>query len=815
MIFKIIKQRFKIKKLRNENLTSSLIVLFFVIIATAGILLYQNAQEHALTTYWNKTGDADVIALFQEPDSTFLSDDSSSIVYAYVDSEGKKVESENAETYSLIAYANLSDVNQKFALSNENVSSDNSYSNERFNNEGIEDNSILINSELMEALKCNEGDEISVGGNLYKVVGISGNINFISSGQALAVINKNDFSGEKSKNNWVIAFANYDHDFEKIKYVVNLLDEKNISYINQYEGIESIEEEFINLKSIMYILFAFVFIICAIISYTSFLLGLKNNSSYWTSYRTLGMSKNKMGKIILQEGMMYSVLGIITGFFLGILAAKFICILTKTNFTIKFLSCFTCFFIVLFAFLVSIVPIAIALFKNRKNSILYSFSTTKKQVKSNSFRRIILSFAFGVIIILGIFISSQLLTLDEKKLSNHYSINVILTLLAVILITVPTIYSIMVFSRKLPPKMLKLASYTASMNPTHILGISVSLVICLIVIGTLINFSYSAESWVGDMAEKQLLFDGRATSNNDTIGNEQINSLINLEEVNPQGVYRLGVGKLNNRSIYIVSEKESSKGGLYKIYNSQKSFSTLQENEIAITERLLKDLNLNIGDQVDISLNDDIKKVVIAMSFETQDYSSYFAVVSADLYLQSNYQKLCANISLNDSVSLEDIKSRFTANTIEFSSKSELRIQWQETIISGVDIILYVSLLIAISLLIMLSNVLKNSIIERKQDFAILRTMGVSKYDTLKLLFAEVSLFQVPTIIISIICTPLFSTNFTKLNASLSGYQIEHQINLNANITMWILITMIIYINPIKIFYKIKNESAVESLKCI
>lgn len=114
----------------------------------------------------------------------------------------------------------------------------------------------------------------------------------------------------------------------------------------------------------------------------------------------------------------------------------------------------------------------------------------------------------------------------------------------------------------------------------------------------------------------------------------------------------------------------------------------------------------------------------------------------------------------------------------------------------------------------MLRNSIRNSILDRKKDFAILRTMGVSKKGVLKLL-AELSLFQAPTVIFSIAFSPLIARSFVEFNSYLSGYQVSYKFDFWSHLVIWLTLVLVIFLIPIRIFIQAKNESPIDSIKSL
>lgn len=370
----------------------------------------------------------------------------------------------------------------------------------------------------------------------------------------------------------------------------------------------------------------------------------------------------------------------------------------------------------------------------------------------------------------------------------------------------------MYFAVKVNSKIIRLISYISQIHYKYIIGISISLILGLSILGTFLDFSYSFKSWAKDLANQQLSFDIRAIVDNNDLGKRQLSTLLENPDVRFLNEYYITTGKINSKSTYIIAESETSKNSLKAIYGESVPFDNLLEDEIILTDRLLRDLNLKIGDSVKISIDNSVKELTIVSSFETQDYSSYMVILSEHSYPNKYYNKYTINIRLNNSTILSDLKSKLKSDNITFLDKDEITAQWAESIVSSIEILVSILLLIIISLVIILNNIIKNSITNRKHDFSILRTIGFSKSNVSQFLFTELLLFQAPIVIFSLIITPFISFNFLKLNYYISGYNVDYKINILGYTLVWGIVAMILFLQPIKIFLNIKNDSPIDSL---
>lgn len=320
MLLNFIKQRFKIYPHRNYNLGMMLIILFFILVSIAGIGTYQNALYHAINNHWNINGNADLIAISTEPNffEKNLELNSNEIIEkAYISNEANFLKANNIEANIILGYADIATINNLFKLDKDNTS--------------LKD-SLLINSNAQDFFNINLKDKVAVNEKDYKIALISNRINFISEQSPMVVIDMDkDDLGDYSANSSEIIFLNLNHNKERVSYVIDNLRKNDISFINQYEGVEVIFKEFTNLKNTLLIFYLAVFVICLIIIHVSYTSNFENNLNYWRILQTLGMSKKQILKAMTLERFIFSFLGTISGFFLGTLATILICYFTQTS----------------------------------------------------------------------------------------------------------------------------------------------------------------------------------------------------------------------------------------------------------------------------------------------------------------------------------------------------------------------------------------------------------------------------------------------------------------------------------------------------
>lgn len=792
MTLKLIREHLKTKSHRNHAISICLIAFLFTTIFTSGNIVVANAENHALTNYWNKSGEADIIVLSTSEDSIpqEVLNNAESVTPAYIAGALCTTEASDNEAVVVVAESDITELSKKMNLGLS----------------GLDSNSIIANTKVLDSLNCKIGDKIFVNDTQYVITHVTDTANFLSPKDAIIIMDPVD--PDVGNDDIAVYFLNYQHDQKQVSAAVEQLEDA-VSYINLHEGITAIYNEFANLNSVLNIFFIAIITICIILTGSSASLNLRSETVYWTNLRLMGLSRNRLKRIIRIESALLAVIGSVLGILGGYFAALLICMATDTNFDNKVIDWLLLMFGALLGLVIVLLPIQAFLFRNTQREALSPFRTVKTKSARNGLFAVLVSVV--AVIMMIVLLTSSLWLGSITSASTQYVIQLIMAFLTMILVTVGCVEWISAVARKIRTKPTQLFAYTSKVHAKRIKGITISLVIIVAVLGTLVEFSTTFKNWAYELANQQLTFDARATLNNDEMGGQQLDALMDREGIDARGSYYLGIAKLSGASTYLISEMPDS-NQLNDIYNHDKEFGNLMSDEIAVSKTLCKSLNLQVNNQVKLIMNGIVKDVTIVSTFETQDYSSSIVIASSSLFEPEEYKRVCLNFELRNNATVSDLRRELKTSSITIESSSELTIKWQDSIVNGVDILIWVCVIIAVSLLIMLNNNIKNSIMNRKREFALLRTMGLSKNEVLRLLFAELLLLQLPAIIIGELFTPFLSYFFINLNATITGYDVTYNVNILTYIIIMAVVAVILTFSPIRTFNKAKNESPIDSL---
>ena len=165
----------------------------------------------------------------------------------------------------------------------------------------------------------------------------------------------------------------------------------------------------------------------------------------------------------------------------------------------------------------------------------------------------------------------------------------------------------------------------------------------------------------------------------------------------------------------------------------------IQEDDLIITEKLAKLLNLKVGDNLDFVLNE--RSVTVAIDHITENYAGH------SIYMSQNYYEL-----LTKKVPESNMAFFKTSNTDHNAISEEvlksdhiLSIQFLDEIsrsyrdmMKNFDIVIWVVVIAAISLeMLVLSNLISMNMSERQKELATLKVLGFNKGELMTYVLRE------------------------------------------------------------------------------
>ncbi|WP_051115633.1 ABC transporter permease [Clostridium pasteurianum] len=222
----------------------------------------------------------------------------------------------------------------------------------------------------------------------------------------------------------------------------------------------------------------------------------------------------------------------------------------------------------------------------------------------------------------------------------------------------------------------------------------------------------------------------------------------NVDGVNDTyGVYSSSVKVVDsNRTIDSVEGVATNK---YLQFYSQKLgdnpdeiFQKLNEDRnIMLTDSLLSRLNLKVGDYIDLEMGKNKKQYKIIGSFNSVMYNGNYALIG-EKYIKNDmgikyYSAIYVKTNKNPQTVLNNIKNKLQTRRLSLMTKGEMETQNRQSNEQMFNVLNAFSIM---ALVIGIFGVLNNlliSFMERKRSLAIFRSVGMSKLQTIKVIFIE------------------------------------------------------------------------------
>lgn len=178
------------------------------------------------------------------------------------------------------------------------------------------------------------------------------------------------------------------------------------------------------------------------------------------------------------------------------------------------------------------------------------------------------------------------------------------------------------------------------------------------------------------------------------------------------------------------------------LQNKDKIFKSLYDNrEIAITESIRQSLNVNIGDVITLKTANGDRDYKISGTFSTLMNNGSMAIIS-EKYLKQDfklnqYGSIFATTSKDPDKVADNLSKQFKGNQINAISWKSME---EENAKQINQMLMIIKIFPVVSLVIGAFGVLNNFIIsfmERKRQLAVLASVGMSKVQTIKMLFIE------------------------------------------------------------------------------
>ena len=187
---------------------------------------------------------------------------------------------------------------------------------------------------------------------------------------------------------------------------------------------------------------------------------------------------------------------------------------------------------------------------------------------------------------------------------------------------------------------------------------------------------------------------------------------------------------------------------------------TLTQNGVIITEKLADQLSLNIGDTIEINI-DETKKISAPVAAITENYAFHYIYMSKEVYhslfgTNPRYNYICANLAIESftdeqkNALAKELMDDYNISAVAFTSQIESSMKNVMDSIGYVVIILIVSA--GLLAFIVLYNLSIINITERTKEIATIKVIGFDDSEVSAYIFRENLILTIIGIIEGLIC---------------------------------------------------------------
>ena len=193
---------------------------------------------------------------------------------------------------------------------------------------------------------------------------------------------------------------------------------------------------------------------------------------------------------------------------------------------------------------------------------------------------------------------------------------------------------------------------------------------------------------------------------------------------------------------------------------ADKTPHTLTPNGVIITEKLADQLNLSIGDAIEINI-DETKKISAPVAAITENYAFHYVYMSKEVYhslfgTNPRYNYICANLAIDSftdeqkTALAKELMDDYDISAVAFTSQIESSMENVMDSIGYVVIILIVSA--GLLAFIVLYNLSIINITERIKEIATIKVLGFDDGEVSAYIFRENLILTIIGIIEGLIC---------------------------------------------------------------
>lgn len=528
----------------------------------------------------------------------------------------------------------------------------------------------------------------------------------------------------------------------------NLIDSLRKEY-DKYDVRETMTEEDLNRNNAMVsqsmkMMSIVVLLMSCFIIYTAFKVIVLERLPIIGTFRSIGATKKITDFILLGESFLYGIIGGAIGSVLGVGVLYLLCaMIMKGNFNISlkpsdFITSF------LLAIILSLVSSAIPIIKAMKYSLKdIILNDVAKEGKYKIWKQVL-----GVILIIAFNIIPRVV--DSNSLALVGPLSLLFMLIGVILI-VPLLTRIVsmilgkilgkIFGNEGVLAVKNLRENKSVLNNISILALGISVVLMISIV------SSSLVIEIGDIYTNTFKYDVMVSGSN---LNDDFRRILEKEEgvIESYGAYSTGNVELegkNDKIMWISGVQNNKHFDYYKfdvIGNQSEITKSLDQDRNIIISTILRDkYKYKVNDIINLKFGDNTKGYKIVGFVDTMMENGSFAMISNKYLKEDAKTRYFSEILLKtnkDPVVIEkQLQKKFTSKKLLIRSVITMK---ENNIKQNQQLMNMLQVFAVMAMIIGSFGVLNNFIIsfmERRRSFAVLRSVGMSKTQNLKILFIE------------------------------------------------------------------------------
>jgi len=759
IIIKFILKNIKEKKLRTLLITISVAASCALFFASNGIS--ESYKSSYITMIRSSIGNSDIIispdqkspSKFLKPDAAEGFQDRTDYVIGMMNGAGSyavnKDESINVVLRG-IAYEDLEKINPVILK-------------EEFSIKPFEGNKLIISEKMADKyfLKAGEKIKLKIGENnqVFTIAGVAKGTSYFKTEQndMVAVAPKStleEFNSAKGKATAIYVKAK---DLNDKQPLIKELKEVYKNYdVEEAINEKELDQDLQMVRTSFTMMLAIVLIMSMFIIYTAFKVIIMERMPVIGTFRSIGATKKMTNIVLVTESVIYGLIGSIIGDFLGIGILYVVGVLMNPykkyitpTLEFKTSALFTAFlFGVLVSFISAIVPIVRVSKVPVKDIVLNKIESAKKK----KYWKLMLAIILLVYSLMGPMNSPK-----NQTIAMIINLSALLSIMVSVVLIIPyintvfvkiftSIYS-MIFGNEGILAAKNLRDNKSLLNNISLLSIGISALFMINVVSFSMNkeVSKAYAAWNCDVA----VFPRVDMTTENTEDVRKISTVDGVTDVGPIRTkynVEVNIDNVPNNKIMVIDSIDSRKFKDFINVDFPDNVKDIPEDfdgdrNIMITSILKSRFNVKIGDTLILKTENGDRSYTVAAIFSTLMENGNYAFIP-EKYMKSdfkvkNYDKIFVKTS-KDSDTVKNALSdkfkgkRYVINTLQHMEEDNAKSN--ESMMKQLTAFPFVSIIIGGF------GVINNfiiSFIERRRAFAVLASIGMSKRQSIKILFIE------------------------------------------------------------------------------